>query len=37
LWDSGLMKTEALVGKRMYVYQFDSSKSETVKFMRNNK
>jgi glycosyltransferase involved in cell wall biosynthesis len=37
LWDSGLLKTEALVGKRMYIYQFDSSKSETVKFMRKNK
>lgn len=34
LWNSGLMKTEELIGERMYIYQFDSSKSETVKFMR---
>jgi hypothetical protein len=37
LWDSGLMKTEALIGDRMYIYQFDSAKSETVKFMKRNK
>jgi hypothetical protein len=37
LWDSGLMKTEALIGYRMYIYQFDSAKSETVKFMKRNK
>jgi glycosyltransferase involved in cell wall biosynthesis len=36
LWSSGLMKTEALIGDRMYIYQFDSSKSETVKFMKRN-
>lgn len=34
LWNSGLMKTEALIGKRMYIYQFNPSTSETVKFMR---
>lgn len=34
LWDSGLMKTEELVGKTMYIYQFDPQKSETVKFAR---
>jgi glycosyltransferase involved in cell wall biosynthesis len=37
LWDSRLMKTEALIGDRMYIYQFDSAKSETVKFMKRNK
>ena len=36
LWDSGLLKTEGLVGKRMYIYQFDNRTSETVKFMRKN-
>jgi glycosyltransferase involved in cell wall biosynthesis len=36
LWDSGLMKTESLIGKRMYIYQFDSRTSETVKFMRKH-
>lgn len=34
LWNSGLMKTESLIGKRMYIYQFNPSTSETVKFMR---
>jgi glycosyltransferase involved in cell wall biosynthesis len=34
LWDSGLMKTEALIGDRMYIYQFNPATSETVKFMR---
>lgn len=34
LWNSGLMKTEALIGKRMYIYQFNPATSETVKFMR---
>lgn len=34
LWDSGLMKTESLIGKRMYIYQFNPATSETVKFMR---
>lgn len=37
LWDSGLMKTESLIGERMYIYQFDSRTSETVKFMKKNK
>lgn len=32
LWDSGLMKTEGLIGKRMYIYQFDPKKSETTRF-----
>ena len=36
LWNSGLMKTEALIGERMYIYQFDSRTSETVKFMKRN-
>lgn len=36
LWSSGLMKTEALIGERMYIYQFDSRTSETVKFMKRN-
>ena len=36
LWSSGLMKTESLIGKRMYIYQFDSRTSETVKFMRKH-
>jgi glycosyltransferase involved in cell wall biosynthesis len=34
LWDSGLMKTESLIGERMYIYQFNPATSETVKFMR---
>jgi hypothetical protein len=34
LWASGLMKTESLIGERMYIYQFNPSISETVKFMR---
>ena len=34
LWDSGLMKTESLIGDRMYIYQFNPKTSETVKFMR---
>ena len=34
LWDSKLMKTESLIGERMYIYQFNPSTSETVKFMR---
>ena len=34
LWSSGLMKTESLIGDRMYIYQFDSRTSETVKFMK---
>lgn len=34
LWNSGLMKTEALIGKRMYIYEFNPAVSETVKFMR---
>jgi len=34
LWNSGLMKTETLIGKRMYIYQFNPAISETVKFMR---
>lgn len=34
LWDSKLMKTESLIGERMYIYQFNPSVSETVKFMR---
>lgn len=37
LWDSNLMKTEELIGERMYIYQFDSSKSETVKFMKQQR
>ena len=37
LWDSGLMKTESLVGKRMYIYEFNPAKSQTVKFMKRNK
>lgn len=37
LWSSGLMKTEALISERMYIYQFDSRTSETVKFMKKNK
>jgi len=32
LWDSGLLKTEGLVGKRMYIYQFNPKTSETTKF-----
>jgi hypothetical protein len=36
LWSSGLMKTESLIGDRMYIYQFDSRTSETVKFMKKN-
>ena len=36
LWSSGLMKTESLIGDRMYIYQFDSRTSETVKFMTKN-
>ncbi len=32
LWNSGLMKTEKLIGERMYIYQFDPKKSETTKF-----
>ena len=36
LWNTGLMKTESLIGKRMYIYQFDSRTSETVKFMRKS-
>jgi hypothetical protein len=36
LWSSGLMKTEGLIGERMYIYQFDSRTSETVKFMKRN-
>lgn len=36
LWDSGLMTTEALIGERMYIYQFNSKTSETVKFMKKN-
>jgi hypothetical protein len=32
LWASGLMKTEGLIGQRMYIYQFDPKKSETTKF-----
>jgi hypothetical protein len=32
LWDSGLMKTEELIGKRMYIYQFNPKTSETTKF-----
>ena len=36
LWDSGLMTTEALIGERMYIYQFNSNTSETVKFMKKN-
>ena len=34
LWNSGLMKTESLIGERMYIYQFNPATSETVKFMR---
>jgi glycosyltransferase involved in cell wall biosynthesis len=34
LWDSGLMKTESLIGERIYIYQFNPATSETVKFMR---
>ena len=36
LWDSGLITTEALIGERMYIYQFNSKTSETVKFMKKN-
>jgi len=36
LWDSGLMKTESLIGERMYIYQFNPATSETVKFMRKS-
>lgn len=36
LWSSGLMKSEQLIGERMYVYQFDPVKSETVKFMKKD-
>ena len=36
LWDSGLMTREALIGERMYIYQFNSNTSETVKFMKKN-
>lgn len=32
LWDSGLMKTEALINETMYIYQFNPEKSETTKF-----
>ena len=34
LWSSGLMKTESLIGDRMYIYQFNPATSETVRFMR---
>ena len=34
LWDSGLMKTESLIGDRMYIYQFNPRTSETTKFMK---
>ena len=34
LWASELMKTESLIGERMYIYQFNPAVSETVKFMR---
>ena len=34
LWDSGLMKTESLIGKTMYIYQFNPRTSETTKFMK---
>jgi glycosyltransferase involved in cell wall biosynthesis len=34
LWTSGLMKTESLIGEKMYIYQFNPATSETVKFMR---
>jgi glycosyltransferase involved in cell wall biosynthesis len=34
LWASKLMKTESLIGERMYIYQFNPAVSETVKFMR---
>jgi glycosyltransferase involved in cell wall biosynthesis len=34
LWTSGLMKTESLIGEKMYIYQFNPAISETVKFMR---
>lgn len=34
LWDSGLMKTESLIGERMYIYQFNPRTSETTKFMK---
>jgi glycosyltransferase involved in cell wall biosynthesis len=34
LWDSSLMKTESLIGDRMYIYQFNPRTSETTKFMK---
>jgi glycosyltransferase involved in cell wall biosynthesis len=34
LWNSGLMKTESLIGERMYIYQFNPATSETIKFMK---
>ena len=37
LWTSGLLKKEALIGERMYIYQFDPNLSETVKFMKRDK
>ena len=37
LWDSDLLKTEALIGKRMYIYQFDPSKSKKVKREKKKK
>jgi len=36
LWNSGLMKTESLIGERMYIYQFNPATSETIKFMRKS-
>jgi len=36
LWNSSLMKTESLIGERMYIYQFNPATSETIKFMRKS-
>ena len=36
LWNSSLMKTESLIGERMYIYQFNPETSETIKFMRKS-